>query len=139
MGLFGKDEKDELIENTFVLVTHAAERLTQARLLEKNLNAVAKRAEWFNADELESTVECLFKYAEALTWFTSNILRRLPAIRSRPFFNMAIQFADEESIISSQYPAEAHSIISRIHDFDEDDAGIPSIREVLGWVISENH
>jgi len=138
MGIFGKSSREKSVEEAYALLYNASARLKQAIALFDNMDAVSKKAPWIERNELKSTVNALIRYANALTSFAEVKLGKTAGVDDRPFFNVALQPKLEDTVLCVVCGDQAREVKSAVHDFDETDTGVPSIREVLVKVLDES-
>lgn len=138
MGIFGKSSREKSIEEAYVLLYNGSTRLKQAIALLDNMDAVSEKAPWIERNELKSTVNALIRYANALTSIAEVKLGKAAGVDDRPFFNIAIQSKLEDTVLSVVCGDHACEVKLAVHDFDETDTCVPSIREVLVKVLDES-
>jgi hypothetical protein len=138
MDIFGKSSREKSVEEAYVLLYNASARLKQAIALLDNMDAVSKKAPWIERDELKCTVNALIRYANALASFVEVRLGKTAGVDGRPFFNVALQPKLEDTVLSAVCGEQAREVKLAVHDFDETDTGVPSIRKVLVKVLDES-
>jgi hypothetical protein len=138
MGIFGKSSREKSVEEAYVLLYNASSRLKQAIALFDNMDAVSKKAPWIERNELKFTVNALIRYANALTSFAEVMLGKTAGVDDRAFFNVALQPKFEDAVLSVVCGDQAREVKLAVHDFDQTDTGVPSVREVLVKVLDES-
>lgn len=138
MGIFGKSSREKSVEEAYVLLHNASARLKQAITLSDNMDAVSRKAPWIERNELQSTVNALIQYANALTSFAEMKIEKIAGVDDRPFFNIALQPKLEDTVLTAGCGEQARDVKLAVHNFDDTDTGVPSIREVLLKVLDES-
>lgn len=138
MNIFGKSSPEKSVEEAYVLLYNASTRLKQAVALFNNMDEISKKAPWIERNELEHTVNALIRYANALASFAEVKLGKTVRVDDRPFLNVALQPKLEDIVLSAACGDQAREVKLAVHDFDETDTGVPSIREVLVKVLDES-
>ena len=133
MGLFGKSNNEKIIDQVYVLIANASEKMIQADGIKNYRDKMLKRAEWLDGETLDLTADALVKYAISLTSYSKFLLSQSSSIKGRPFINMALQ-PEEEIIVSSVFPDDTRSIIMRVRKYG-DNNGLPCPAEVLKWIV----
>lgn len=135
MGLLGKSNDEKIIDQVYVLIANASERLIQADGIKKYRAEMLKRAEWLDGEELDQIADALIKYSISLTTYSKLLLSHNSTMKGRPFMNMAIQPQQEESIVSAIFSENYRSIIMKVEEYNDNGSGVPCPAEVLKWIV----
>jgi len=135
LGLFGKSNDEKIIDQVYVLISNASERLIQANGIKEYRAEMLSRAEWLDGDKLDQTTDALLKYAISLVSYSKVLLRHNSQTKSGPLINMAIQPKLEEEIVSSVFGDNSQSIIKQVWAYGDGDSREACPAEVLKWVI----
>ena len=130
MDPFGGYASDKLIDEIYPLVWQATERLKEARLLRKHIDAVAAQAPWLTKRYLEDMSNCLERYGVAMLITATLKLNKHYRIEPK-----AIEVKVERNILALFFGEEAGRHIRHlVYAFDDQD-GLPSVRSILRHVM----